>query len=80
MATVYLAQDLKHRRPVAVKVLHPEIAATIDRDRKLAEALGINGTPSFIIGDTLVPGASDISYLKDLIQKARSGAKPKAAE
>jgi protein-disulfide isomerase len=56
----------------------PEIGATIDRDRKLAEALGINGTPSFVIGDTLVPGASDISYLKDLIQKARSGAKPKA--
>jgi protein-disulfide isomerase len=58
----------------------PEIAATIDRDRKLAEALGINGTPSFVIGDTLVPGASDVSYLKDLIQKARSGVKPKAAE
>ena len=28
MATVYLAQDLKHDRPVALKVLHPEIAAT----------------------------------------------------
>ena len=27
MATVYLAQDLKHDRPVALKVLHPELAS-----------------------------------------------------
>ena len=27
MATVYLAEDLKHRRKVAVKVLRPELAA-----------------------------------------------------
>jgi hypothetical protein len=27
MATVYLAQDLRHDRPVALKVLHPELAA-----------------------------------------------------
>ncbi|HET9233894.1 MAG TPA: protein kinase, partial [Candidatus Eisenbacteria bacterium] len=29
MATVYLAQDLKHRRPVAIKVLRPELAALV---------------------------------------------------
>ena len=29
MATVWLARDLKHDRPVALKVLHPELAATI---------------------------------------------------
>jgi serine/threonine protein kinase/Flp pilus assembly protein TadD len=37
MATVYLAQDLKHRRPVAVKVLHPHLAANIGSDRFLRE-------------------------------------------
>jgi len=37
MATVFLAQDLKHRRKVAVKVLHPEIAAAIGTDRFLRE-------------------------------------------
>ncbi len=37
MATVYLAQDLKHRRSVAVKVLHPEIAATLGADRFFRE-------------------------------------------
>ncbi|HTO73361.1 MAG TPA: protein kinase [Gemmatimonadales bacterium] len=33
MATVYLAEDIKHRRKVAVKVLRPELAATLGPDR-----------------------------------------------
>ena len=37
MATVYLAEDLKHRRRVALKVLKPEIARAIGRDRFLRE-------------------------------------------
>ncbi len=37
MATVYLAQDLRHHRPVAVKVLRPELAAIIGAERFLAE-------------------------------------------
>lgn len=37
MATVFLAQDLKHQRPVAVKVLDPELAATIGLERFLRE-------------------------------------------
>ena len=37
MATVYLAEDLKHHRPVAVKVLHPELAAALGHERFLRE-------------------------------------------
>ena len=37
MATVYLARDLKHHRPVAVKVLHPELAAGLGSERFLRE-------------------------------------------
>ena len=37
MATVYLAEDLKHHRKVAVRVLRPELAATIGTDRFLKE-------------------------------------------
>lgn len=37
MATVYLAQDRKHDRPVAVKVLRPELAASIGPARFLQE-------------------------------------------
>ena len=37
MATVFLAQDLKHDRPVALKVLHPELAASLGPERFLRE-------------------------------------------
>jgi len=37
MATVYLAQDLKHDRQVAIKVLHPELAAAVGPERFLRE-------------------------------------------
>jgi serine/threonine-protein kinase len=37
MATVYLVHDLKHDRPVALKVLHPELAATLGPGRFLRE-------------------------------------------
>src|SRR5829696_6499601 len=37
MATVYLAQDAKHERMVALKVLHPELAASLGPDRFLRE-------------------------------------------
>src|SRR6476659_7848932 len=37
MATVYLAEDIRHSREVAVKVLHPELAAVLGAERFLAE-------------------------------------------
>jgi len=37
MATVYLAQDLKHDRKVAIKVLKPELAAVLGADRFVVE-------------------------------------------
>jgi serine/threonine protein kinase/Tfp pilus assembly protein PilF len=37
MATVYLAQDRKHDRVVALKVLHPELAASLGTERFLRE-------------------------------------------
>jgi eukaryotic-like serine/threonine-protein kinase len=37
MATVYLARDLRHDRNVAIKVLHPELAAALGAERFLAE-------------------------------------------
>jgi TolB-like protein/Tfp pilus assembly protein PilF len=37
MATVYLAQDRRHHRPVAVKVLHPQLAISLGPDRFLRE-------------------------------------------
>ena len=37
MATVYLAEDLRHHRKVAVKVVHPELAAVLGAERFLSE-------------------------------------------
>ena len=37
MATLYLARDLRHERPVAVKLLSPELGAVLGAERFLAE-------------------------------------------
>jgi protein-disulfide isomerase len=49
----------------------PEIDAIIKRNYALADALDIEGTPAFIIGDTLVPGATDIAKLRQLVAEQR---------
>jgi len=49
----------------------PSIQTTIERNRTLARELGINGTPGFIIGTELVPGALDLKDLKNLIRQVR---------
>ena len=49
----------------------PSIQTTIERNRALARELGINGTPGFIIGTELVPGALDLKDLKNLVRQIR---------
>ena len=49
----------------------PALAATLARIRALAAELGINGTPGFVIGEEIVPGAVDRATLEGLIAKAR---------
>ena len=51
----------------------PAIEAYLDETISLARTLGIGGTPAFVIGDTLVPGAVGGDRLKELIARARSG-------
>lgn len=48
-----------------------EIEDAINRNLALAEAIGIRGTPAFIIGKTLVPGAIDVETFRQLIAEAR---------
>jgi protein-disulfide isomerase len=45
-----------------------EVKITIDEDAKLADALGINGTPSYVVGDELVVGAVGFDELKGKIE------------
>lgn len=45
----------------------------IEKTSDLARGLNINGTPAFVIGDRIIPGAVDIETLKTLIRQARQG-------
>jgi protein-disulfide isomerase len=47
----------------------PDVQDTIDRNMALAETIGVSGTPSFIIGNELVPGAADYSDLEALVDE-----------
>lgn len=49
----------------------PEIDAHIEVSMDLTQALGFNGTPSFVIGDALVPGFVPQSELEMLVNDAR---------
>jgi len=51
----------------------PEVAAHIEKTYELARALGIRGTPAFIVGDELIPGAVNRAELNNLIEQAREG-------
>jgi protein-disulfide isomerase len=42
-----------------------EVKTTIDEDMKLADTLGVNGTPSYVVGSDLVVGAVGLDVLKD---------------
>jgi protein-disulfide isomerase len=50
-----------------------EVNAAIEANYALANELGIEGTPAFVIGDQLIPGAVDKTRLEQLIREARSG-------
>ena len=49
----------------------PEVRATIEENFKLAEAMGMNGTPSYVIGKQIVVGAVGLDSLKEKIGLAR---------
>ena len=51
----------------------PEVKATIEENFKLAESMGMNGTPSYVIGKQLVIGAVGLDGLKEKIGIARCG-------
>jgi protein-disulfide isomerase len=50
-----------------------EVKATIQESFKLAEALGMNGTPSYVIGDNVVVGAVGLDALREKVNTSRCG-------
>jgi len=63
-----LGLDVKRLR---ADMADPAIQAHIERNLALARALNINGTPSFVVGEQIVPGAVDLATLERLIREAR---------
>jgi protein-disulfide isomerase len=51
---------------------NPEVAATLSESTTLATALGITGTPGYVIGDNVVLGAVGLAALQTRIQAART--------
>jgi len=61
--TVQLKKDMGSAR----------ISQIINGNRALAQRLGITGTPGFIIGNQIYPGAADMATFKNLVAQARKG-------
>jgi protein-disulfide isomerase len=50
----------------------PELDEIIEKNRSMAQKLEINGTPAFVVGDALVPGAISAEQFNELIKQASS--------
>lgn len=50
-----------------------EVRASLEESFKLAEKLGVNGTPAYVIGDDVVVGAVGVEALREKINTARCG-------
>jgi protein-disulfide isomerase len=51
----------------------PEVKATLEENFKVAEALGMNGTPSYVIGSDVIVGAVGLPALQEKINSSRCG-------
>lgn len=58
-------------KKLAGDMKNPQLDAIIDRNRALAKELGINGTPAFIVGTEVLPGAIELDALKEVVARAR---------
>lgn len=50
-----------------------DVEAEIQRNMKIASSLGLTGTPAFIVGTELVPGATDLTTLHEMVEDTRHG-------
>ncbi|MEK7352650.1 MAG: DsbA family protein [Nitrospirota bacterium] len=59
-------------KKLEVDLQAPEWQAAIDRNHALAKLLGISGTPGFVVGNEVYPGALELAGLKALVKQART--------
>jgi protein-disulfide isomerase len=58
----------------------PQIEEQITRTQRLAGSLDINGTPAYIIGDRIIPGAIDAESLTSIVVAERQALTKAAAK
>ena len=66
-------QELDKLGVLAVDMETPQVQAQVDANRELAANLNIRATPTFVIGDQIMPGAIDIETLRQIIEMMRAG-------
>jgi protein-disulfide isomerase len=72
-AILELAEDLGlDPEQLRADMRGPKVEAAIQANYSLANQLGIEGTPAFVIGDKVIPGAVDQARLRQLIEEARA--------
>lgn len=52
----------------------PKVDAHLEETMRLAEVLGINGTPAFVIGNQLIPGVASLEQMQAIVEEERSKA------
>jgi protein-disulfide isomerase len=71
-AIARIASEIKlDQARLKADMVKPEITAALDRNRQLSRDLAVTGTPAFIVGNIVVPGAVDLDTLKKLVAEAR---------
>lgn len=58
-------------KAMEAKMKSAEVEKILNTNKELASNIGIHGTPAFVIGGELIPGAADYDTLKGLVAKAR---------
>ena len=77
MATVYLARDLKHERTVAIKVLRPELSASLGGDRFLREIqVAANLQHPNILGSVRLGRGRRAAVLRHAVRRGRIAPRP----
>jgi protein-disulfide isomerase len=59
--------------PIAARMTAPEVTAVLQDNRALADALGISGTPTFVVGRTMVRGYVPLDGMQGIVAEARAG-------
>ena len=49
-----------------------KIAQHVERSMQLAREIGLSGTPSFVLGDRVIPGAISLEEMRDLLHQYRA--------